>query len=114
LSDENVERRVRIFVRSPREWTGAGARELEVVQTITPDDRVPHKEFAVTMREKLDGNNKFLRKIMFSKEATFHVPKPDDRVPRKEFAVTMREKLYGNNKFLRKIMFSEEATFHVP
>jgi translation initiation factor IF-1 len=26
------------------------------------------------MREKLDGNNKFLRKIMFSEEATFHVP----------------------------------------
>jgi hypothetical protein len=44
-----------------------------VVQTITPDDRVPHKDFAVTMLEKLDGN-KFLRKIMFSEEATFDVP----------------------------------------
>jgi hypothetical protein len=26
------------------------------------------------MLEKLDGNNKFLRKIMFSEEAAFHVP----------------------------------------
>jgi hypothetical protein len=29
-----------------------------------PDDRVAHKEFAETMLEKLDKDNKCLRKIM--------------------------------------------------
>jgi hypothetical protein len=44
-----------------------------VVQAITPDDRVAHSEFTVTTLEKLDEDNKFLRKIMFSDEAIFHV-----------------------------------------
>jgi hypothetical protein len=44
-----------------------------VVQAITSDDRVARKEFAVTMLEKLDEDHDFLRKIMFSDEATFHV-----------------------------------------
>jgi hypothetical protein len=43
------------------------------VQAVTPDDRVDRKEFAVTMLEKLDEDNEFLRKIMFSDEATFHI-----------------------------------------
>jgi hypothetical protein len=38
-----------------------------------PDDKVAHREFAVTMLEKLDKDNKCLRKIMLSDEAIFHV-----------------------------------------
>jgi hypothetical protein len=44
------------------------------VQATIPDDKVAHKEFAVTMLEKLDEDNKFQRKITFSDEVTFHVP----------------------------------------
>lgn len=40
------------------------AYKLQVVQEIMPDDRVAHKEFAETMLEKLDKDNKCLRKIM--------------------------------------------------
>jgi hypothetical protein len=46
---------------------------LHVVQAITPNDRVSLKEFAVTLLQKLDEDNEFLRKIMFSDKATFHV-----------------------------------------
>jgi hypothetical protein len=38
-----------------------------------PDDRVACKEFAVTMLEKLDKDNKFLRNIMFPHKATFYI-----------------------------------------
>jgi hypothetical protein len=44
-----------------------------VIQAITPDDRAARKEFAVTIFEKLDEDKEFLRKIMFSGEATFHI-----------------------------------------
>jgi hypothetical protein len=36
-----------------------------------PDDIIAHKQFAATMLEKLD-EDKFLRKIMFSDETSFH------------------------------------------
>jgi hypothetical protein len=39
---------------------------------IMPDDRLAHKELAVSMLEKLD-KDKFLRKVMFSDEGTVHV-----------------------------------------
>jgi hypothetical protein len=46
---------------------------LQVIQEITPDNRVARKEFSMTMLEKLDEDKEFQRKIMFSDEATFHV-----------------------------------------
>lgn len=47
--------------------------KLQAVLAITPDDRVAHKEFAVTMLEKFDEDNELLSKITFSDKATFHV-----------------------------------------
>jgi hypothetical protein len=46
---------------------------LQVAQAIKPYDWVARKKFAVTMLEKLNKDSEFLRKIMFSDEATFHV-----------------------------------------
>jgi hypothetical protein len=43
-----------------------------VVQVITPEDRISRNQFAVTMLERLDEDNEFLRKIMFSDETKFH------------------------------------------
>jgi hypothetical protein len=37
------------------------------------DDRVAHKEFAVTMLEKLNEVSEFLRKIIFADETIFHI-----------------------------------------
>jgi hypothetical protein len=37
------------------------------------DDRIACNQFAVTMLEKLDEDNEFLRKNMFSSELSFHV-----------------------------------------
>lgn len=85
----------RIFVCSPCKLTQASACELQmphltmhqvlrkclclyacklqVVQATMPDDRVAHKEFAVTTLEKLEEGNKFLMKIMFCDKTTFHI-----------------------------------------
>jgi hypothetical protein len=34
--------------------------KLQVMQAITPDDRIAHNQFSVTMLEKLEEDNKFL------------------------------------------------------
>jgi hypothetical protein len=44
-----------------RKWLCLHAYKLQVVQAITPGERVARKEFAVTMLEKLDEDNEFLR-----------------------------------------------------
>jgi hypothetical protein len=48
------------------------AYKLQVVQAITTDES-SRKEFTVAMLAKLGEDNEFLRKIMFSDEATFHI-----------------------------------------
>jgi hypothetical protein len=57
----------------PRWMEWFHAYKLQVVQAIMPDDRLTHRKFAVTMLEKLDEYNEFLKEIMFSYEATFYV-----------------------------------------
>jgi hypothetical protein len=47
------------------------AYKLQMV--ITPDDRISRNIFAVAVIEKLDENNEFLRKIIFSDEIKFQV-----------------------------------------
>jgi hypothetical protein len=38
-----------------------------------PDDKVPHKESAMAMLEKLDEDKEFLRTLVFSEDAIFDV-----------------------------------------
>jgi hypothetical protein len=38
-----------------------------------PDDKIACSQFAVTMLEKLEEDNEFLRKNMFSSDLSFHV-----------------------------------------
>jgi hypothetical protein len=40
------------------------------VQVTTPDGRISRDQFAVTMLQKLDEDNEFLRKVTFSDETT--------------------------------------------
>jgi hypothetical protein len=40
---------------------------------VLPQYRIAHNQFEVTTLEKLDEDNEFLRKIMFSDEGTFHI-----------------------------------------
>jgi hypothetical protein len=44
-----------------------------VAQEITPDDRIAHNQYPVTILEKLEKANKFLRKTMLSDKATTHI-----------------------------------------
>jgi hypothetical protein len=43
---------------------------MQVVQAITPYYRIAQIQIAATVLEKLDEDNKFLRKIMFFDQAT--------------------------------------------
>ena len=45
--------------------------KLQLVQTITADDKRKHKQFCVDMQEKLE-KDKFNQHLVFSDEATFH------------------------------------------
>jgi hypothetical protein len=48
------------------------AYKLQVVQATAPGGKMGNNQFAVTMLQKLD-KDKFLRTVVFSGEATFHV-----------------------------------------
>jgi transposase len=94
-SEEKVESIREAFLRSPRKSTRIASRELQIprstmhdvlrkrlkfypyklqiLQHITENDKVVRKEFAMTMLDKVDEENDFLTRIMFSDEATFHV-----------------------------------------
>ena len=47
--------------------------KLQILQEITQEDKVARKEFAMTMLDRVDQDNDFLARIMFSDETTFHV-----------------------------------------
>jgi hypothetical protein len=49
------------------------AYKLQALQAIPSDDRIVCNQCAVTIVEKMNENNEFLRKIMFSDDATLHV-----------------------------------------
>ena len=47
--------------------------KLQILQEITQEGKVARKEFAMTMLDRVDQDNDFLARIMFSDEATCHV-----------------------------------------
>lgn len=47
--------------------------KLQVVQAITRDNRVARETFATTILDKVEQDDGFLERILFSDEATFHV-----------------------------------------
>jgi hypothetical protein len=80
-----------------------------VVQAITPDDRVARKEFAVTMLEKLDEDNDFLRKIMFSDEATFHVSGKVNKQNIPSYLDTLENVVYPQLQELQPAVFFQQG-----
>jgi hypothetical protein len=83
VSDENVKSICKVFIHSPHKVTQAAVCELQmlhsavhqlwkhlclyaykvkVVQAITSDNRIACHHFALSMLEKLDEDNEFLRK----------------------------------------------------
>jgi hypothetical protein len=46
---------------------------LTISKQCRQDDRIPCNQYAVSILEKLDEDNYFLREVMFSHEATFYV-----------------------------------------
>lgn len=95
VSNAVVEQIRETFVRSPRKSTNRASREsgipqptvwkvlrkrlhlrpykLTMVQQISDLDKVARSEFCVEMFERIEADETFLKKIIFSDESTFHV-----------------------------------------
>lgn len=49
------------------------AYKIQLVHHIKPADKLKRYDFAVSMLDKIDDNNGFLKSVIFSDEASFHV-----------------------------------------
>ena len=47
--------------------------KLQLVQAITAEDKQKRKQFCVDMQEKLEEEDEFTKRLVFSDEATFHM-----------------------------------------
>lgn len=95
IQNELIENVQQLFLHDPRKSVRCAARELnlskssihrilkknlnmkayklQILQQITPDDKLKRKHFAITVLDRLFTDKNFLKKIVFSDEATFHV-----------------------------------------
>ena len=48
--------------------------KLQIVQTLKPDDHPRRAAFAEEILQRIDDDNDYLNSVVFSDEATFHVP----------------------------------------
>ena len=46
---------------------------MQLLQALKPEDKPRRKEFAVTMRHRLDSDPGFLKRVCFNDESTLHV-----------------------------------------
>ena len=46
---------------------------MQLLQALKPEDKSRQKEFAVPLLDRLDSNPRFLKRVCFSDELTFHV-----------------------------------------
>lgn len=94
-SAENVDRVRAAFERSPGKSVRTAARQLQLprstvhkvlhkqlrlyaykvqlVHALQPDDAPRRAEFAADMLQRIDDDDRFLKRVLFSDEATFHV-----------------------------------------
>ena len=49
------------------------AYKVQLLQALKPENRARQKEFAVTMLDRLDSDQGFLKRVCFSDESKFHV-----------------------------------------
>ena len=49
------------------------AYKMQLLQALKPEDKSRQKEFAVPLLDRLDSNPRFLKRVCFSDESTFHV-----------------------------------------
>jgi len=94
VSDDNIERVLEVFLRSPRKSVARASRELDMpkmtvwkvlckwlcfklykirlVQALTPADKVKRHDFCEEMQLKMEKND-FVERLIFCDEATFHI-----------------------------------------
>lgn len=124
VSQQTVENVQVAFQRSPQKSIRRASRELhvpkstihkvlhkrlqlhpykvQIIQHLQPNDRPIRYEFATTMLNKIEGDNEYLQKVMFSDECTFfvsgHVNRHNVRIWGTENPRSTREHIRGSPK----------------
>lgn len=124
VSQQTVENVQVAFQRSPQKSIRRASRELhvpkstihkvlhkrlqlhpykvQIIQQLQPNDLPIRYEFATTMLNKIEGDNEYLQKVMFSDECTFfvsgHVNRHNVRIWGTENPRSIREHIRGSPK----------------